>query len=60
MMARELTAADFLIESIYAQAVRKKRTFSDEGGVPVEDRWFDAIAEAYKQGVEDGAKKMNG
>lgn len=55
-MARELTAADFVVESIYAQAVQKPVTFSDEGGLPVEDRWFDAIAEAYKQGFDDGVK----
>ena len=45
--------ADVVVESTYAQAMQKDITYSTEGGLFVEDRWFDAIAEAYKQGHED-------
>lgn len=45
--------ADTVVESIYAQAVVKPVTHSSEGGLPVEDRWWDAIESAYKQGHDD-------
>lgn len=44
---------DVVVESLYAQAMEKRTTFSSEGGLPVEDRWWNAIEEAYKQGIED-------
>lgn len=59
---RKLTAVDFIVESIYHCASIKAPTFSTAGGLPAEDRWWDAIQEAfdagreYQRGHSDGSK----
>ena len=42
-----------IIESLYAQAVEKPVVFVSEGGVPVDERWWEALVEAYLLGHAD-------
>lgn len=48
-----LSLKEIIVESLYAQAMEKKKSFSSDGGLPVEDRWWDALMEAYQLGADN-------
>lgn len=48
----QLTEVDFTVESIYHCASVRPETHSSDGGLPVEDRWWDALYEAFNAGRE--------
>jgi hypothetical protein len=51
---------DQMVESLYHEAVTAPATFSSEGGLPVEDRWWNAIERAYRYGHSDTLDGLHG
>lgn len=47
---KEPSWLDMVVESIYYQASVREQKMVSEGGVPVDDRWWSAIEEAYREG----------
>lgn len=53
------TISDQEVEELYYQASRKPEHFVTDGGVPVDERWWDAIEQAYRQGFDDAVSGLH-